>query len=93
MNSTSQNDHEDKLMRLWGELTAAVIKRGLEYARKDDPNSYNVANVMLRSPGATFEIRVRCLPDGITTEGLVVDADLAPLARVFAITGTQATQH
>jgi hypothetical protein len=92
-NSANDKERDDKLMQLWGELTAAVIKRGFEFARVDDPLSFNVAAKMLQTPGATFEIRVSVGPGGIKTEGLVIDADAAPLARVFEITGTQPAQH
>jgi hypothetical protein len=94
MNSTkSANERDEKLMRLWGELTAAVVQRGLAHARSDDPNSYAVANRMLQSPGATMQLRISFTKESASTVGYVIDEGGEPLARVFEITATVQPQH
>jgi hypothetical protein len=87
---TTNASRDDELMRLWGQLSASVLQRGLEFARLDDVNNYAVATRMLHSPGAALELRMSMRTGSMATTGYVVDQDGEPLARLFEITARPA---
>ena len=82
-----QTIHEDKLMPLFAQITAAVFKRGLEHARQDDPHSYSVAAKWIDKPGCRFELRIDMGRPGepLTTRGLIVDGNGEALVEVFTV--------
>lgn len=79
--------HEDNLMPLFAQLTAAVFQRGLDYARNDDPNNLAVASKWIDKPGCSFELRIAMgrRGDPLTTRGLIVDGDGEALVEIFTI--------
>jgi hypothetical protein len=79
-------DREAQLVRLWSQLGAAMLQRGLDYARRDDPNAFAVA-ARMRQAGGKFELRVLLDVElgGTTTKGVIVDQDGEVIADVFTI--------
>jgi len=88
-NTIDQQAHEDRLLHLFGELAAAVMTRGLDHARIDDPHAFATAQRWLREHGGCFQLLVNVNPGArsLTTHGRVTDGHGEPVVDVFTITG------
>jgi hypothetical protein len=88
--------HEDKLMPLFVQLSAAVLERGLNFSRHDDPHGYASAIKWIDTPapGCHFELRVDLGRTGeqVTTRGVITDAGGDALAELFSFV-LKATDH
>jgi len=84
-----QHAHEDKLLPLFAQLAAAVMERGLDHARKDDPHAFATAQRWLLAHRGCFQLVVNCDPGArkLTTTGRVTDASGEPVVEVFTISG------
>ena len=84
-------DHENRLLNLWAQLGAAMMQRGLDHARQDDPHALVVAAKWLQAGGNRFQLRTDFGPDGaVTTRGLIADDAGEPLIEIFTIVGRAA---
>ncbi|MEO5687116.1 MAG: hypothetical protein ABIR54_07115 [Burkholderiaceae bacterium] len=87
LTASDTHDHEQKLVQLHAQLSAAMMERGLNQARSDDPHLYSQARLWLTKPGSHFELRVIAGKDNVVTRGLICDDGGDPLVEVFTITG------
>lgn len=93
-NLNAADPRDERLMTIFGELTAAVMKRGFDFAQIDDPHNFAVAAKWLATPGCRLELRIALRPGQaeISTVGYVVDEGGESLARVFEIAARPATE-
>ena len=91
----SLETRDDKLARLFGELAGAMLQRGLDYARRDDPHAFARVAKFRQDAGARFELRIGFDdPAGtLVTRGLLCDADGEALAEVFTISASAAPRQ
>ena len=84
-----QQAHEDRLLPVFGELCAAVMTRGLDFARNDDPHAFATAQRWLREHGGCFQLVTSINPGTrtLTTQGRVTDSHGESVIEVFTITG------
>lgn len=76
---------EQDLVRLHAQLSAALLERGLQFARADSPEEYQRAADLRAAGAGHFELRI-CVDDGTArTTGVIVDAGGEVLAVVFRI--------
>lgn len=83
----STNNHQDKLIPIFAQLTAAVLQQGLDYSRRDDPHAYRIATDLLKQAGHRFELRIVLGPGDelFRTRGLITDEHGEGLVEVFQI--------
>lgn len=89
MNTIDEKAHEDKLLPLFAELAAAVMTRGLDHARIDDPHNFARAQRWLTEHRGCFQLLVNVNPGErrLTTVGRVTDNTGEPVLEVFTIAG------
>jgi hypothetical protein len=80
-------DHEMKLLNLWSQLGGAMMQRGLDHARIDDPHLFARAAKWLAESNGRFQLRVDfdAAAGTTTTRGLIADTEGEAVLEVFTI--------
>lgn len=79
-------DREDRLLTLYAQLTAAVMKHGMEHARRDDPHTFKRASQWLAAGGGRVQLRIDVELSGeLTVHGLIADPDGEAVCEVFTL--------
>jgi hypothetical protein len=88
--TTIQQAHENKLMSLYAKLSAAVLTRGLDFSRQDDPHVFDSARKWAATPGCGFELRTSLsgADKQLKVRGVITDSNGDALVEIFTFVAT-----
>lgn len=79
---------EAEALRVHGLLTSEIVRSGLDWARRNDPHTFKLAQNMAAQGGCSLQVRIELPIGGLglpRTEGVLLDQSGEAVASLFSI--------